>query len=93
MVETDVTTYIWDAKKRLSEEFFSMDGEFYNRMVYTYNDKNQLARMKVYYDTAPDAIPVFITTYHYFESGLLKNMITIEDGFSVEHYYEYSFYN
>ena len=93
MVETDITTYNWDAKKRLSEELFSMNGEFYNRMVYTYNDKNQLARMKVYYDTAEDATPVFITTYFYHENGLLKNMITMEDGFSVEHYFEYTFFN
>ena len=93
MVETDFSTYTWDAKNRLTEELFSMNGEFYNRMVYSYNDKNQLTEMKAFYDTAPDAIPVFSTTYFYFENGLPKNMITIEDGFRVEHYYEYTFFN
>ena len=92
MVETDFSTYTWDAKNRLTEELFSMNGEFYNRMVYSYNDKNQLTEMKAFYDTAPDAIPVFSTTYFYFDNGLPKNMITIEDGFRVEHYYEYTFF-
>ncbi len=92
MVETDYSTYTWDAKNRLAEESFNMNEEFYNKMFYAYNDKDQLIEMRVYYDTATDAIPAFSTKYYYLDNGLPKNTITVEDGFRVEYYFEYGFY-
>ena len=92
-VESDKNDYVWDNKGQLTQDTFTMWDEIYNRVNYSYNNKGQLTEMRVYYDTAPDAKPTFITTYFYLENGLPEKSITEEDGFRVEHYYEYTYFN
>lgn len=92
MVPTDVTTYTWDEKNRLIGEEFNMGDEFYNRMNYVYNDKNQLVEMRVYYDLTLGSEPDYITRYYYLENGLPNKVVTVEGDFKLENYYEYTFY-
>lgn len=92
MVESDKNIYKWDDIGHLIEDTFIMWDEIYNRVNYTYNGKDQLSEMQVFYDTAPGSIPAFKTTFYYSDNGLLKKSITVEDGFRVEHYYEYTFF-
>jgi hypothetical protein len=92
MVDVDASYYTWDEAGNLITERFTMFGDFYNLIKYTYNAQNQLIEMSVYYDEAPDAAPIFITTFKYSDNGLLESSNHSEDGFSQEYIYEYTYY-
>ena len=74
------------------QDVLYMNGGFYYKIKYNYNDKKQLIDYAVFLEEAENAIPAFTTSIEYSANGLPEKIVNVVMGFSSFTSISYTFY-
>lgn len=90
--ETAKNQYTWNNNNQLVQDVLYMNGGFYYRIKYNYNDKKQLTDYAVYLEETENAVPAFTTSIEYSANGLPEKIVNVVMGFSSFTSISYTFY-
>lgn len=90
--ETEKNQYTWNNNNQLVQDVLYMNGGFYYKIKYNYNDKKQLIDYAVFLEEAENAIPAFTTSIEYSANGLPEKIVNVVMGFSSFTSISYTFY-